>query len=84
MSTDIAQRLRIGIEAGAIDLADIMDAADEIERLRLTEEEREAVKSGIAACEDVTYGSHSDDEAAVTLRGLLEKHKPYAQPERHK
>lgn len=76
MITDIAQRLRIGIEAGAIDLADIMDAADEIERLRLTEEERAAVESGIAACEDITYGSPSDEQAAATLRGLLEKHTP--------
>lgn len=32
--SDIVQRLRDGLEAGAIDLADIMDAADEIERLR--------------------------------------------------
>ena len=31
---DVVQRLRAGLEAGAIDLADIMDAADEIERLR--------------------------------------------------
>lgn len=31
---DLVQRLRAGLEAGAIDLADIMDAADEIERLR--------------------------------------------------
>ena len=84
MSTDIVQRLRIGIEAGAIDLADIMDAADEIERLRLTEEEREAVESGIAACEDITSGASSDEQAAATLRGLLEKHKPHAQPEQAK
>ena len=32
--SDLVQRLRAGLEAGAIDLADIMDAADEIERLR--------------------------------------------------
>ena len=31
---DIVQRLRAGLEAGAIDLADIMDAADDIELLR--------------------------------------------------
>lgn len=31
---DVVQRLRAGLEVGAIDLADIMDAADEIERLR--------------------------------------------------
>ena len=34
---DVVQRLRDGLEAGAIDLADIMDAADEIERLRRLE-----------------------------------------------
>lgn len=32
--SDLVQRLRAGLKAGAIDLADIMDAADEIERLR--------------------------------------------------
>ena len=32
--SDLVQRLRDGLEAGAIDMADIMDAADEIERLR--------------------------------------------------
>lgn len=84
MSTDLVQRLRDGVEIGEIDLADIMDAADEIARLRMTEEERAAVESGIAACEDITYGSPSDEEAAATLRGLLEKHKPHAQPEQAK
>lgn len=32
--SDLVQRLRDGLEQGAIDLADIMDAADEIHRLR--------------------------------------------------
>lgn len=32
--SDIVQRLRDGLDAGAVDLADIMDAADEIARLR--------------------------------------------------
>jgi hypothetical protein len=35
--SDIVQRLRDGVDAGAVDLADIMDAADEIERLRQCE-----------------------------------------------
>jgi hypothetical protein len=34
MSDDLVQRLREGLEIGAIDMADIMDAADEIARLR--------------------------------------------------
>ena len=43
MTTDIVQRLRDGLEAGAVDMADIMDAADEIVRLRMTDAEREAL-----------------------------------------
>ena len=113
--SDLVQRLRAGLEAGAIDLADIMDAADEIERLwlairrladqdatlsvvgggvivevdaTLTDEEREAVERGycsLMGVEDMSAEcTRWDAEAAATLRGLLEKNKPHAQPERHK
>ena len=44
---------------------------DEIERLRLTDAEREAIKAAIACCEDITYGSEAEPEAAATLRALL-------------
>lgn len=37
----------------------------------LTDEEREAIKSAIDCCEDITYGSEADAESASTLRGLL-------------
>jgi len=37
----------------------------------LTDEEREAIKAGIEACEDITYGSATDQEAADTLKALL-------------
>jgi hypothetical protein len=48
---------------------------DEIARLRLTDAEREAIKAGIACCDDITYGSEADPEAAATLRALLERMK---------
>jgi hypothetical protein len=41
----------------------------------LTDAEREAIKAGIANCEDITYGGATDQEAAATLRGLLERTK---------
>jgi len=39
----------------------------------LTDEEREAIKAGIANCEDITYGGPNDEEAARVLRRLLER-----------
>lgn len=53
----------------------ITDAADTIERLRLTDAEREAIKAGISACEDITYGGATDQEAADTMRRLLDRLK---------
>ena len=47
----------------------------EIARLRLTDAERQAVKAAIECCEDITYGSENEPEAAATLRGLLERLK---------
>jgi hypothetical protein len=43
------------------------------ENLTLTDEEREAIKAGIANCEDITYGGPNDKEAAAVLRRLLER-----------
>lgn len=67
---DIAQRLRIGIEAGAIDLADIMDAADEIERLRLTNQERESLMWFTGGRGPVC------PQHLATIRGILDRHRP--------
>ena len=39
----------------------------------LTDEERRAIRSGIAACEDITYGGEFDQPAADTLKALLER-----------
>ncbi len=39
----------------------------------LTDAEREAIKAGIANCEDITYGGPNDEEAAAVLRRLLER-----------
>ena len=50
-------------------------ASKEINRLRLTEEEREAIKAGISACEDIVYGGATDQEAADTMRRLLDRLK---------
>lgn len=70
MSNDIVQRLRDGLEQGAIDLADIMDAADEIQRLRLTPEE-------IAALSWFTGGRGPVcPQYLSTIRGIIEKHSP--------
>ena len=46
----------------------LIDCRDEIARLRLTDEEREAIKEGA----DALYGDGYDAEAA-TLRTLLER-----------
>lgn len=46
---------------------------DEIERLRLTDEERRAIEEAIACCEDITYGDEAAPEAAATLRNLLKR-----------
>lgn len=41
----------------------------------LTDEEREAIKAGISACEDIVYGGATDQEAADTMRRLLDRLK---------
>ena len=51
----------------------MLQMCSEIERLRLTEEEREAIESAIQWCEDITYGEPNDEEAAATLRALLKR-----------
>lgn len=66
--TDLVQRLRDGLEAGAVDLADIMDAADAIERASLTDAEREAIT--VASIElNALAGIETNHSAA--LRDLL-------------
>ena len=47
-------------------------AAEEIERLTLTDEEREAIAACAAACENAAqYGIAEDARRASTLRALL-------------
>lgn len=52
---------------------------DEIERMRLTDAERQAVEVGISSCEQIGQYQHWADRinerAAATLRGLLERTK---------
>ena len=69
--TDLVQRLRDGLESGAVDMADIMDAADEIVRLRMTDAEREAVRYMIAAGKFGQRDEELTEGHASTLRGLL-------------
>lgn len=52
----LPQRLRDGIESGAVDLADIMDAADEIERLRGRVAELEQEIEGVDESDPVQMG----------------------------
>lgn len=68
--SDVVQRLRDGLEAGAIDLADIMDAADEIERLRITPEEMGALQWFTGG-----RGPVCPQNLAI-LRGLMQRHWP--------
>lgn len=67
---DLSDRLRRWtIDADASPVCDLLDeAADEIDRLRLTEAEREAVESAVYEAE-----SHQHAGRAATLRGLLER-----------
>jgi hypothetical protein len=76
--SDIAKELRersLRAEQEGEPLALLDEAADEIERLRLTDEEREAIEAGISACEDIVYGGATDQEAADTMRRLLDRLK---------
>ena len=70
--SDIVERLR-AITGQAGDHGDVQlcdAAADEIERLRLTDAEREAVEQAL----DFVCGmQRPDDWAVATLRGLLER-----------
>jgi hypothetical protein len=56
--------LRMNCESGDILCG---DAADEIERLRLTDEERDAIRAAVA------FFSRGYGTTADTLRGLLER-----------
>ena len=53
----------------------LLEAADEIERLRLTDAEREAVADAADRYAEITPESA---ETAATLRGLLERLSPPA------
>jgi hypothetical protein len=66
--SDIAARLRAWRELHLTRLGGLMDeAADEIERLRLADAEREAIAYYI--------GTGGPDAVDATLRGLLERLK---------
>ena len=70
MQDDIVYRLRTEVvweqEVGQL----LSDAAREIERLRLTDAEREAIERVIARIIDLSTSRDEDKKAAV-LRGLL-------------
>jgi hypothetical protein len=73
--SDIVERLRREV-AWEQDVGELLEeAAAEIVRLRLTDKEREAIRAGIATCEDITYGSAADQGSADILRALLERTK---------
>jgi hypothetical protein len=70
--SDIVTRLRTWVFAvHSVPVSDLLDeAADEIERLRLTDAEREAV-AWSASC-----ASDREHPAEATLRGLLKRLSP--------
>ena len=72
--SDIVQRLRdSATQARALDRAALLnEAADEIERLRLTDAERGAFESMQAVCE-IGVMVEKSPLMAATLRGLLER-----------
>jgi hypothetical protein len=70
--SDIVERLRREV-AWEQDVGELLEeAAAEIERLRLTDEEREAITEAVGA-----YNDNDDDEEcakiAATLHGLLKR-----------
>ena len=69
-SVDIVERLRIlAVEAFALPLADLVDcAADEIERLRPTRDEREAMELAADYAESV-----GEDRVSQDIRCYLER-----------
>lgn len=82
MSDDLVHRLRESVRAcRALDRSALLaEAADEIERLGLTEEEREAIAAGLGALERLYEDSPPIsqpiyEQHAPTLRGLLERRR---------
>ncbi len=75
--SDIAKELRersLRAEQEGEPLALLDEAADEIERLRLTDEEREAVERAVGFCECTTSPLPTSSQIA-TIRGLLDRTK---------
>ncbi len=74
---DIVQRLRDRSFSSKVRDPLVEEAADEIELMRLTEAEREAIGRGIdrlVGVEDISaHAGTADDAAACTLRGLLDR-----------
>jgi hypothetical protein len=77
MSKDIVQRLvdlsMCADESSPADAAMLVQASEEIERLRLTDEELEAIGWAIVECESMP--TTFSRQAADTLRALLERLK---------
>jgi hypothetical protein len=77
MSKDIVQRLidlsMCADESSPADAAMLVQASEEIERLRLTDEERAAIGWAIVECESMP--TTFSRRAADTLRALLERFK---------
>ena len=76
--SDIVNELRersLRAEQEGEQLALLDDAADEIKRLRLTDEEREAIERVAKLCDFMATAKTNElaGQDAATLRGLLER-----------
>jgi hypothetical protein len=73
--TEMEAKLKIAecVSYGEVVSTDDMRAVPLYRLPMLTDEEREAIKAGIANCEDITYGGPNDEQAAAVLRRLLER-----------
>lgn len=67
--TDLAERIRSAFDVQREQRLALAQAAEEIERLRLSAKEREAIEAAATVVEEC------EQEMAATLRGLLEKAK---------
>jgi len=73
--SDIVEQLRASVtQCRAVDRSALLTAAaDEIERLRMTDAEREAIESAVSRYEIGEWCGAQD--VAATLRGLLKRTK---------
>ena len=71
MQPSLVQRLRDSVtQCRALDRSQLLtEAADEIERLRITDDEKKAIESALGWCDD------RDTKTISTLNGLLKRLK---------